>query len=190
MRERARAAPPTGVVIVVSSRYSPVDLEWHDALVAAAAAAWLAQPWDAAAYRHLVEVDARRRREGPPRAGRSYTPVDVECRDHAVTAAVAAWLTEPRDTLAYRHLVEGARRRAGFMQPGLLPLTGDGEVEIFDELSEDDALRTVGEVLAEMTVTDPADASWEESRPRVTPSGSCAAFMGDRGAWSGQSPLT
>lgn len=77
--------PRQGVVIVVSSSYSPADLEWHDAAVATAAAAWLAQPWDAAAYRHLVEGDARRRREGPARAGRSYTPVDVEWHDHAVT---------------------------------------------------------------------------------------------------------
>ena len=39
-----------------------------------------------------------------------YSPRDLEWHDHAVAAAAAAWIHEPRDTEVYRRLVEAALR--------------------------------------------------------------------------------
>ena len=48
-----------------------------------------------------------------------YTPRDLEWHDHQVAAAAAAWLHEPRDTEAYRRMVNAVLRRQAFLQPTL-----------------------------------------------------------------------
>ena len=45
-----------------------------------------------------------------------YTPRDLEWHDHAVAAAAAAWIHEPRDTEVYRRLVEARQERAVFLK--------------------------------------------------------------------------
>ncbi len=65
-----------------------------------------------------------------------YTPRDLEWHDHQVAAAAAAWLHEPRDTEAYRRMVNAVLRRQAFLQPTLTePRTEDPEV--LDQLHAD-----------------------------------------------------
>ena len=65
-----------------------------------------------------------------------YTPRDLEWHDHATAAAAAAWMNEPRDTEAYRRLVEAVLRRRAFLQPRL-DEAGVDDPEVLDELGLD-----------------------------------------------------
>lgn len=63
-----------------------------------------------------------------------YTPRDLEWHDHAVAAAATAWLNEPRDTEAYRRLVEAVIHRRAFLNPPLDPTPETTEAELLDDL--------------------------------------------------------
>ena len=75
-----------------------------------------------------------------------YTPRDLEWHDHAVGAAAAAWIHEPRDTEVYRRLVEAVLRRRSFLQP-TLDEAGDDGPELLDEMSPDQVPQRLGNAL-------------------------------------------
>jgi len=75
-----------------------------------------------------------------------YTPRDLEWHDHATAAAAAAWMNEPRDTEAYRRLVEAVLRRRAFLQP-MLDEAGVDDPEVLDELGVDQGPQQLGNAL-------------------------------------------
>ncbi len=75
-----------------------------------------------------------------------YTPRDLEWHDHATAAAAAAWMNEPRDTEAYRRLVEAVLRRRAFLQP-TLDEAGVDDPEVLDELGVDQGPQQLGNAL-------------------------------------------
>lgn len=81
-----------------------------------------------------------------------YTPRELEWHDHAVAAAAAAWLHEPRDTEAYRRLVEAVLRRRAFLQPTLDEVGDDGP-EVLDEMNADHAPQRLGNALDDVMAT-------------------------------------
>lgn len=54
----------------------------------------------------------------PPEDANGDT-AQIHALDRAVANAATAWLTEPRDTLAYTHLVQAVERRRAFLSPPL-----------------------------------------------------------------------
>lgn len=71
--------------------------------------------------------------------------------DRAVAAAADAWLSEPRDTVAYQRLVQAVLDRRAWLQPAL----DEGEAgespdqpELLDELGADAPPAAVGDLLA------------------------------------------
>jgi hypothetical protein len=75
-----------------------------------------------------------------------YTPRDLEWHDHATAAAAAAWMNEPRDTEAYRRMVEAVLRRRAFLQPRL-DEAGVDDPEVLDELGLDQGPQQLGNAL-------------------------------------------
>ena len=80
--------------------------------------------------------------------------------DRAVAAAADAWLSEPRDTVAYQRLVDAVLRRRAWLQPTLDEAPGVDDVpmaateprhddgpELLDELGADRAPVRLGDDL-------------------------------------------
>jgi len=80
--------------------------------------------------------------------------------DRAVAAAADAWLSEPRDTVAYQRLVDAVLRRRAWLQPTLdeapdvddVPMAATGPrhdegSELLDELGADRAPVRLGDDL-------------------------------------------
>ena len=65
--------------------------------------------------------------------------------DHQVAAAADAWLTEPRDTIAYTRLVTAIERRRAYLNPTLS--TPTQETEIFDDLGNEHPPERLGQLL-------------------------------------------
>ena len=76
-----------------------------------------------------------------------YTPRDLEWHDHAVAAAATEWLNEPRDTEAYRRLVEAVIHRRAFLNPPLDPTPETTEAELLDDLGADRSPQRLGNAL-------------------------------------------
>lgn len=99
-----------------------------------------------------------------------YTPRDLEWHDHAVAAAAAAWLNEPRDTEAYRRLVEAALRRRAFLQP-TLDEAGVDDPEVLDELGLDQGPQQLGNALDEVMAQIRKRSSTSRSGPVAAAAG-------------------
>ena len=103
---------------------------------------------------------------------RPYTPRDPEWHDHTVAAAANAWLNEPRDTEAYRRLIEAVLRRRAFLEPTLDEVPEDPcRDEVLDEIGADRAPQRLRDNLVEvMRRLQPPPAA-ESSSPPQDPAG-------------------
>lgn len=101
-----------------------------------------------------------------------YTPRDLEWHDHQVAAAAAAWLHEPRDTEAYRRMVNALLRRQAFLQPTLTePRTEDPEVldELHAERPPQRLSGALDDVLTRLRATADAGPSAALEQPSAVP---------------------
>ena len=101
-----------------------------------------------------------------------YTARDLEWHDHQVAAAAAAWLHEPRDTEAYRRMVNAVLRRQAFLQPTLTePRAEDPEVldELHAERPPQRLSSALDDVLTRLRATSDTGPSAVHEQPSTAP---------------------